>query len=191
MAGGYEIVVVGASLGGLHALEVILGGLPLDFALPIAVVQHRDRRADGRLNAVLQRFCALPVSEPEDKEIAAPGRVYLAPADYHLLVERGRFALSTEGRARHARPSVDVLFESAADSYGEQAVGGILTASGRDGTRGVARIERAGGLVVHEPATAEGRHMPGAAPTACVVDHVLPPSGIAPFPTRPRPPAPR
>ena len=94
MAGGYEIVVVGTSLGGLHALEVILGGLPRDFALPIAVVQHRDRHADGMLNAVLQRFCALPVGEPEDKEIVAPGRVYLAPADYHLMVERGRFALS-------------------------------------------------------------------------------------------------
>jgi len=179
---GTEIVVVGTSLGGLHALEVILSGLTRDFALPMVVVQHRDRHADGMLNAVLQRYSVLPVREPEDKEIILPGWVYLAPADYHLLVERGRFSLSTEGRVCHARPSIDVLFESAASAYGARSVGVILTGASRDGAWGAGRIKGRGGLiVVEDPETAESRTLPDAAQAACGADHVLPLSQIAPF----------
>jgi len=179
---GFEMIVVGTSLGGLHALEVILSRLPRDFALPIAVVQHRDRQADGMLSAVLQKSSALPIGEPEDKEPVVPGRVYLAPADYHLMVDRGRFALSTEGKVCHVRPSIDVLFESAADAYGDRAVGVVLTGASRDGAQGAARIKGRGGLlVVQEPATAESRALPDAALAAGVADRVLPLSEIAPF----------
>ena len=188
----FEIVVVGASLGGLHALQTLLAGLPAEFPVPLAVVQHRGSDPDGLLRTALQGHSALPVGEPEDKDAITPGRVYLAPVDYHLLVERGRFSLSTEGRVCHARPSIDVLFESAADAYGGRTVGVILTGSGRDGARGAARIKGAGGLVVvQEPATAESRYMPDAALTACAADHVLPLSEIAPFLTGLCPPAPR
>jgi two-component system chemotaxis response regulator CheB len=178
----FEIVVVGASLGGLEALQAVLAALPSDFPAPLAVVQHRGVDQDSLLCAALQSHSVLPVEEPEDKAAIAPGRVYLAPVDYHLLLERGRFALSTEGRVSHARPSIDVLFESAADAYGERAVGVILTGSGRDGSEGLARIKEAGGLVVvQEPATAESRYLPEAALLACAADHVLPLPAIAPF----------
>lgn len=176
------IVVVGASLGGLHALQCLLAGLPPEFAAPMAIVQHRGRDLDGLLRSALQGRSALPVSEPEDKDRIMPGRVALAPADYHLMVERGRFALSTEGRVSHARPSIDVLFETAADAYRARAVGVILTGSGCDGARGAARIKRAGGrVVVQEPATAESRFMPEAALSACDADRVLVLADIAPY----------
>jgi two-component system chemotaxis response regulator CheB len=181
----FEIVVVGASLGGLNALQTLLAGLPGTFPVPLAIVQHCGSDCGGMLCTALQEHSALPVGEPEDKDAITPGRVYLAPVDYHLMVERGRFSLSTEGRVCYARPSIDVLFESAADAYGGRTVGVILTGSGRDGARGVARIKRAGGLViVQDPATAESRYMPDAALTGCAADHILPLSGIAPLLTR-------
>src|SRR5438046_815995 len=108
-----QLVVVGASLGGLEALRTLLGGLPPDFPAPVAVAQHRRGR-DGPLRNILQEHSALPVVEAEDKLWVETGRVYLAPPDYHLLVEPGHFALSTEGPVTYARPSIDVLFESAA-----------------------------------------------------------------------------
>jgi two-component system chemotaxis response regulator CheB len=177
-----ELVVVGASVGGLLALNILLASLPGDFSFPLAIAQHRNADSDGMLRAVLQRHSALMVIEPDDKETIVPGRVYLAPADYHLLVEGGRFALSTEGRVWHARPSIDVLFESAADSYAERTIGVILTGAGRDGARGAARIKERGGLiVVQEPATAEGRSLPEATIRACAVDRILPLSQIGPL----------
>src|SRR5579871_4147383 len=122
----FEIVVVGTSLGGLAALETLLAGLPGDFPLPLAIVQHRGTDAHSVLANLLRRHCVLPVKEPHDKEEIAAGRVYLAPADYHLLVEEGVFALSTEGPVQFARPSVDVLFISAADSYARGVIGVVL-----------------------------------------------------------------
>jgi two-component system chemotaxis response regulator CheB len=178
----FEIIVVGASLGGLNAVQTLLAGFPAEFSVPLAIVQHRGSDADGLLRTALQGHSALPVGEPEDKDAITPGRVYLAPVGYHLLVERGRFSLSTEGRVSYARPSVDVLFESAADAYGGGTVGVILTGSGRDGARGSARIKEAGGLVVvQQPMTAHSRYMPDAALSACAADQVLPLSEIAPF----------
>ncbi len=110
------IVVIGASLGGLHAVETLLRSLPADFPRPVAIVQHREAGSDDRLGDLLQSHTALPVGEAEDKETIVPGRVYLAPADYHLLIENGDFALSTEPPVWCARPSIDVLFESAAEA---------------------------------------------------------------------------
>jgi two-component system, chemotaxis family, protein-glutamate methylesterase/glutaminase len=178
----YRIVVIGTSLGGLRALGVLLGGLPPDFALPIAIVQHRHNASDDALDAFLQGYCAAPVVEVEDKVAIRPGHIYLAPRDYHLLVEAHSFALSTESPVWYARPSIDVLFESAADSYGRYTIGVILTGASQDGARGLAAIKARGGLaVVQEPDTAECRVMPEAAIAATAVDNILPLPEIAPF----------
>lgn len=177
-----ELVVIGTSLGGFSALEVLLGGLSLSFQVPIAVVQHR--RAEGRetLSTVLQSHSGLPVAEPEDKDPIAPGHVYMAPADYHLLVARGSFALSTEPRVCYARPAIDVLFESAAFAYGAGLVAVILTGSGKDGAEGLASVKAHGGFaIVESPVTAECSAMPKAAIAAAKVDRILPIAEIAAF----------
>jgi len=120
--------------------------------------------------------------EAEDKEPIVLGNIYLAPADYHLLVEPGHFALSVEPAVNYARPSVDELFESAADSYGREVIGVILTGMNTDGARGLAAIKRHGGrTVVQDPRTAQQRSMPDAAIAAGRVDHVLPLPEIAPL----------
>ena len=178
----YELVVVGASLGGFDALKRILAGLPAEFALPLAIVQHRGVDRGANLPALLQRYSALPVADAEDKEPILPGRAYLAPAGYHLLVEPGSFALSTEAPVLYARPSIDLLFESAADTYGAGAIGVALTGSTTDGVAGLVRIKRGGGLTIAQaPATAEAPVLPAAAVAAGAVDRVLPLDEIAPF----------
>jgi two-component system chemotaxis response regulator CheB len=161
---GFEIIVIGTSLGGLDALNLLLSGLPKSLPVSVAVVQHRYKSSDNMLSGFLQQHSLLPVVEAQDKEAMAPGRVYLAPADYHLLVEAGSFALSTEAPVCHARPSIDVLFESAADDYAENVIGVILTGASFDGAKGLAKIKARGGLaIVQEPATAISRIMPEAA----------------------------
>jgi two-component system chemotaxis response regulator CheB len=171
----YEIIVVGASLGGLRALSVLLAGLPADFAPPVVIAQHRHPSSDGSLITVLQPYSALRIQEIEDKQEICGQRVYLAPADYHVLIEPGSFALSTEAPVTYARPSIDVLFESAADAYADRVVGLILTGASDDGARGLARIKQRGGLALaQEPATAESAVMPAAAIAAVQVDHILP-----------------
>jgi two-component system chemotaxis response regulator CheB len=121
------------------------------------------------------------VREVDDKEAIEPRHVYLAPPDYHLLVERGSFALSTDERVQHARPSIDVLFESAADAYGERVIGIVLTGANEDGAAGLARIADRGGLaIVQDPESAERRAMPDAA-IAAGTPTVLPLEEIGPF----------
>ncbi len=180
-----RIVVVGTSLGGMRALETILRGLPADFPLPIAVVQHRGTDWDGQqshLTEILQRHSPLVVREASDKDPLVGGHVYLAPPDYHLLVDEGALALSVDARVYHARPSVDVLFESAADAYREGVLGVLLTGASADGTAGAQRIKQRGGtMIAQDPRTAESPIMPGAAISAGVVDRVLPLEEIAPF----------
>ena len=180
-----RVIVIGTSLGGMRALQVILGGLTSDFPLPIAVVQHRGTEWDGQqshLTSLLQRHSALRVVEASDKDPLAGGCVYLAPPDYHLLVDDGCLALSIDARVYHARPSVDVLFESAADAYREGVLGVLLTGASADGTAGAQRIKRLGGTVIaQDPHTAESPIMPGAAISAGVVDRVLPLDEIAPY----------
>lgn len=174
--------MIGASRGGLDALGTLLSGLPAGFPVPVAIAQHRTRDSDETLAQLLQQSCALPVCQPEDKEDAAPGRVYLAPADYHLLAERGRFALSTEAVVNFSRPSVDVLFETAAESYGRAVVAVILTGASADGALGARRVKRCGGLVVvQKPEEAQSKAMPAAAIAAVHVDQVLPLKEIAPL----------
>lgn len=179
----FELVVIGASLGGFRAVPVILGALPKDFPLPIVIVQHRGVEAsDDSLRVYLQRHSLLPVLEVEDKQSIEPGRVYLCPADYHLLVEKGRFSLSVEGPNLAARPSIDVLFESAAESYASKTVAIVLTGASEDGARGLARIkERGGVVVVQAPETAQCGVMPRAAIASTGTDRILQLEDIARF----------
>jgi two-component system chemotaxis response regulator CheB len=178
----FEIVVIGASYGGLSALQVMLPEFSPEFPLPVVIVQHRRREVDDGLCNFLRKRSRLPLSEPNDKEALEPGCVYLAPADYHLLMERSIFSLSTESPVGYARPSIDVLFESAADIYRERIIGVILTGSNADGARGLSRIKSLGGLtIVQDPLDAESRAMPEAAIAATKVDRILPLAEIAPF----------
>jgi two-component system, chemotaxis family, protein-glutamate methylesterase/glutaminase len=176
------MVVIGASHGGLSALQILLTDLSPEFPLPVVVVQHRKKDGDDGLCEYLGKRSRLPLIEPNDKEKVEPGHVYLAPRDYHLLIEKSIFALSTESPVAYARPSIDVLFESAADIYHERTIGVILTGANRDGAQGLAKIKSLGGLtVVQDPKSAESPVMPEAAIAATSVDKILPLAGIAPF----------
>ncbi len=185
----FELVVIGASLGGLNALAILLRGLPENFPVPVAIAQHRRSNSEDGLSKLLHHYSNLHVKEAEDKEEILPGTVYLAPADYHLLVEGGDgsivrpyFALSTEANVTYTRPSIDVLFESAADAYAEKVIGVLLTGANHDGTRGLAKIKARGGkAVVQDPATAECPIMPAAAIAAMIVDKILPLKDISSF----------
>ena len=161
------MIVVGGSLGGFQALHEILVRLPAAFSLPIAAVLHRHRDSDDLIARALQSDCPLPVREVEDKEPIVGGRVYVCPADYHLLIDQGCFALSTDEPVNCARPSIDVLFESAAEWKQREAIAVVLTGAGSDGAYGAASVHARGGAVlVQDPATAEGPWMPAAAKAA-------------------------
>jgi CheB methylesterase len=178
----YELIVIGASQGGLRALQTLLAALSPNFTLPVAIVQHRDKGATDLLSAILQKHSPLKVAETMDKEAIMPGRVYLAPSDYHLLVEESYFTLSTGAPVWYARPSIDVLFESAADSWAGKVIGVILTGASRDGARGLAAIKEGGGLtIVQDPSTAESPTLPEAALATTAVDRILPLAEIGPF----------
>ena len=180
----YRLVVVGSSWGGLSALKIVLSGLPPTFPLPIVIAQHRsvDSKDDG-LSRYYGAFCELPVCSVEDKQAIEPGTVYFAPPDYHLLIEGDAFALSVDERVQFSRPSVDVLMESAVDSFGAAVIGAILTGTNEDGAQGLAAVEKAGGCtIVQAPETAARPEMPLAAlRTLKAVDAVLPLDEIPTF----------
>lgn len=178
----YSIAVVGTSWGGLAALRAIIDRLPEEYSLPIAVVQHRHRDSDALLARFLQSHTRLRVCEVEDKQTIEPGRVFIAPANYHLLVEEGYFSLSIDAPLRYSRPSIDVAMTTAADAYGHRAVGIVLTGANADGAEGLRRIADRGGLaVVQDPDSAEVRTMPAAALRAVPTARVLPLERIGPF----------
>jgi two-component system chemotaxis response regulator CheB len=161
---GYDLVVVGTSWGGLHALRTLVGGLPQSFQMAVTLVQHRHRDSDHLLRTLLQESSSLRVCDVEDKMPLEHGHIYVAPPDYHTLVEQGYFSLSTEAPVRFSRPSIDVTFSSAADSYTHRTVGIVLTGANADGADGLRRISDRGGLaLVQDPATAESPTMPAAA----------------------------
>lgn len=175
-----DVVAVGASLGGLDAVRALLRNIPEDFAAPIVVAQHRMSDPEGLLVDLLAAQSRLPVSEPDDKEPIARGHVYVAPPDYHLIVERDYFALSTDEAVCHARPSIDVLFESVALSYGALAIAVVLTGSSRDGAEGARAVKAAGGKVlVQDPATAWSPVAPKAVLASTFPDAVLDIDGLA------------
>lgn len=174
MTARYDLVVIGTSTGGLHALTRLLSALPASFPLPIAIVQHRSRDSDERLSMLLSGASQVPVVEAEDKEpLRGPG-VYLSPPDYHLLIEPDSMALSTEEPVAYSRPSIDVLFESAAYSHGSGVIGVLLTGANQDGTRGLQRIKEQGGyVIVQNPDSAESAFMPKHAVKNLHPDRVL------------------
>lgn len=179
---GCELIVVGTSLGGFHALKTVLGDLPNDFPLPIVVVQHRSSEEPELFAPLLSAYMQLPVIEATDKQPITSGGIFVGPANYHLLVDGSHLALSTEGPVLHARPSIDVLFESAAESFGGGVLGVLLTGMSRDGTTGLKRIRECGGFtLVQDPATAHGRIMPETAIESAVADKVLPLEKIGSF----------
>lgn len=170
-----SIVVVGASWGGLAALSSIVAALPRGFPVPVAVVQHRSRHADNLLAGLLQDVSELMIMDVEDKEPLQPGHVYIAPANYHMLVERGHISLTTDPMVRFSRPSIDVAFVSAGDAYPGRALGVVLTGANDDGSRGLRHIVNRGGrAIVQDPATAESRTMPAAAALAVPEAEILP-----------------
>jgi two-component system, chemotaxis family, protein-glutamate methylesterase/glutaminase len=178
----YEIILAGTSWGGLQALSALVGALPADFAVPIVLVQHRHRESNHLLSSLLQDRTALTVCEVEDKLPIEPGKVFVAPADYHLLVERGQFSLSLDEPVRFSRPSIDVTLSSGADAYGSAAVGVVLTGANADGAVGLRRIADRGGLaIVQDPATAESSAMPTAALRSVPTARVFPLPELARF----------
>jgi two-component system chemotaxis response regulator CheB len=179
----YQAVVMGVSAGGMAALNTILPDLPANFPLSVIIVQHTHPTSDDFLARYLDEQCCLKVKEADEKEKILPGVVYLAPPNYHLLVENDKtLSLSTELPVNFARPSIDVLFETAADAYGEKVVGVILTGANHDGSQGLLEIKKAGGLaVVQAPETAEADAMPQSAIETVWPDHILPLEKIGPF----------
>jgi two-component system chemotaxis response regulator CheB len=179
----FEAAVLGVSAGGLNALRTIIPKLPASFPLPVAIVQHLDAQSESYLADWLSRESAIAVKEAEDKEMLRPSTAYLAPAGYHLLIEPDRtLSLSVDDKINFSRPSIDLLFESAADAFGPALIGIVLTGANADGARGLKAIKRCGGLaVVQNPATAEAPFMPQAALNATPVDHVASLEQIAPL----------
>jgi two-component system chemotaxis response regulator CheB len=155
--GRVDAVVIGTSAGGIDALSQLLPALPKALAVPIMIVIHLPRERDSLLPQIFQPKCARPVREAEDKEPIAPGTVYFAPPDYHLLIDDGpQLALSSDPLVNFSRPSIDVLFESAADAYGPRLAALLLTGASQDGTAGIEAVHRAGGVtVVQDPAEAQ------------------------------------
>jgi len=161
----FEAIVIGTSAGGLSALFILLEKLPADFPIPIVIVQHRTKDQTSLLEDVLQPKCKIKIKQADEKEKIEGGIVYIAPPDYHLLIENDfTFSLSSDALVFYSRPSIDVLFESAAMSYGDTLIGIILTGANTDGANGLQTIRKRGGLtIVQSPDEAEFTRMPAAA----------------------------
>jgi len=176
----FDLIVVGVSWGGLDALTTMVRGLPPGFDVPVVIVQHRGPDAESFLSDLLQQWTERKIGEPEDKEPIRTGHIYIAPANYHLLVEEGHFSLSTEAPVRYSRPSIDVMFGSACYAYGERLIGVVLTGANEDGSRGLQCVHEYGGYcVVQDPATAEIATMPAAALRRVPTAAMIPLAGIA------------
>jgi two-component system, chemotaxis family, protein-glutamate methylesterase/glutaminase len=178
-----RLVAIGSSWGGGGALARLLAGLPADFPMAVAVVQHRTSGADEHVFArYLGQDCPLPVAEAVDKEPIRPGRVVVAPGGYHLLVEVDSYSLSVEEPVNHSRPAIDVLLDTAARSLRSGVVSVILTGLGVDGVAGTRAVSAAGGITIaQDPQEAEQAEMPRSAVASGAVQHILPLDGIARF----------
>ncbi len=178
----YQLIVIGGSVGSVDALKILLDGLEKNFPLPIAVVLHRGKDSDEYITTMLQKESRLTVVEAYDKQPIERGYVYIAPPDYHLLIEEKHFALSTDEPVHYSRPSIDVLFESATDAFGDAVIGVIMTGGSRDGAQGLAAIKQAGGVaIVQDPKTAENKIMPEAAIEVVKDVHIVPIYGIGKY----------
>lgn len=171
----YKAVVMGLSSGGMDAMKSIFPAIPGDFPIPVIVVQHLSALSDGEWIRILDKKCEIQIKEAEEKEEIKGGNIYIAPPNYHLLVERDHsFSLSIDARVSYARPSIDVLFETAAYAYGASLIGAVLTGANHDGSAGLKRIKEAGGLcIVQDPGTAVSAYMPKSAMEAVDPEHIL------------------
>jgi len=170
-----KAIVLGASAGGLQAISTILMELEEGFKVPILIVQHLSPHSDNYMVTHLNNICRLNVKEAEEKEKILPGSVYVAPPNYHMLVEEDEIlSLTVEAKENYSRPSIDVLFDTAADVYREGLIGVILTGANSDGSKGLKRIKELGGItIVQNPETAETSSMPMASIAITKVDYIL------------------
>jgi len=171
----YEAIVIGTSSGGMNALKFLFSSLPVDFSIPIIIVQHISPRSDNQWIKLLNINSKLYLKEADEKEKIEHGKVYIAPPNYHLMIERNKtFSLTIDERVNYSRPSIDVLFESAAEAYKNKLIGVILTGSNNDGTNGIKRIQECGGLTIaQDPETAESSYMPASAIAINQPDYIL------------------
>ena len=171
----YEAIVIGVSSGGMKAMKLLFSHLPKCFKTPIIIVQHISAHSDSQWIQLLNDIYSIDIKEADEKEKIENGKVYFAPPNYHLLIEMDKsFSLTIDERVNYARPSIDVLFESAADAYKNKLIGIILTGSNSDGTNGIKRIQEYGGLaIVEDPKTAEAAYMPTSAIAAIQPDYIL------------------
>lgn len=171
----YKAIVIGSSAGGLQALKTIISGLSMAFVNPIIITQHLSPSSDNYLVHFLNQFTHLTVKEADEKELISKGFVYVAPPNFHLLVEEDfTLSLNVEEKVNFARPSIDVLFETAAEAYKNQLIGIILTGANHDGAKGIARIKQKGGYTIAQnPKTAEVPTMPQSAIDTGFVDKVI------------------
>ena len=170
----FDVIAIGSSAGGLHALSVVLAPLSHDFPASIVIVQHLDPHRKSLMSGLLSRYTSLQVKQAEHNELLLPGIAYIAPPDEHLLVGPGKVQLAHSQLVHYSRPSIDLLFESVAGTYGSRSVGVVLSGSNRDGSAGIRTIKEAGGVTLAEdPAEAEFKVMPMAAVRTGCVDHVV------------------
>lgn len=171
----YKAIVLGASAGGMTVVRDLVTSLPMDFSMALLIVQHIGDSSDGGWARLLNDRSQVTVKEADEKETVTAGTVYLAPANYHLLVEPDHtLTLTVDERVNYARPAIDVLFETAAEAYAKDLIGIVCTGGNFDGAKGLAYIKEKGGLtIVQDPETAETPAMPKAALHATEVDHVL------------------
>ncbi|SDM17275.1 chemotaxis protein CheB [Allokutzneria albata] len=180
-----DIIVVGASAGGVEALSGLVGGLAGNIPAAVFVVLHIPRRAPSALPGILDRAGPLPARHAEDGELVLPGRIYVAPSDHHLVLRGDRVALTTDPTQNGHRPAIDPLFRSAARYFGPRVVGVVLSGARDDGAAGLESIARQGGItVVQDPEEAQHPSMPRAALDAVEVDHVLGTAEMGPLLTR-------
>ena len=172
----YEAIVIGVSSGGMNAMKVMFSLLPKDFNTPIIIVQHISAHSDNLWIKLLNDQNNLSIKEADEKENIEYGKVYIAPPNYHLMIEKDKtFSLTIDERVNFARPSIDVLFESAAEAYKDKLIGVVLTGSNNDGTNGIKRIQECGGLtIIQDPETAESSYMPASAIAVIKPDYILP-----------------
>ena len=171
----YQIIVIGVSAGGTTVLKQLLPMFPADYPIPIVVIQHLHPTQENTLLVIFDELAPLKVKEADEKEPIQSGHIYFAPPNYHLLIEDDHtLALSVDEKVNYARPSIDVLFECAADVYRGQVIGIVLTGANNDGTEGLHAIKAQGGLcIAQDPATAEVPYMPKSAIERTDIDHIL------------------
>lgn len=179
----YKAIVIGTSAGGLYAVSDLLEQLPPGYSIPIIVVQHRSKDPRDLLEEVLQNKCRIKIKQADEKEKIEAGKVYIAPPDYHLLIESDQtFSLSADELVRYSRPSIDVLFETAASAFKETLIGIILTGANNDGSAGMIAVKKYGGLTIaQDPEEAMFPFMPKASIEAKAVDHIWKISAIQNF----------